>query len=64
MTTKIKNTIGTMCGALACVSVFAAVCVTEGKTPEQENMEMIIRCGGAVGFAVFALLWAKLKENN
>ena len=64
MKATIKNTIGTMCGALACVSVFAAVCVTEGKTPEQEKMEMIIRCGGAIGFAVFALLWAKLKENN
>ena len=62
MTTKIKNIIGTICGALACASVFAAVCVAEGKTPEQEKMEMIIRCGGAIGFAIFALLWAKLKQ--
>lgn len=62
MTTKIKNTLGTICGALACVSVFAAVCVAEGKTPEQEKIEMAVRCGGAIGFAFFALLWAKLTK--
>ena len=57
MTTKIKNTIGTICGALACVSVFAAVCVMDGS-----NNEMAIRCAGALGFAIFALLWSKLKQ--
>ena len=58
MTTKIKNTIGTMCGALACVSAFAAVCVMDGSAHE-----MAVRCGGAIAFAIFALLWAKLKND-
>ena len=58
MTTKIKNTLGTICGALACVSVFAAVCVMDGSTHE-----MAVRCGGAIGFAVFAFAWAKLKND-
>ena len=62
MKATIKNTLGTICGFMACVSVFAAVCVAEGKTPEQEKMEMAVRCGGAIGFAVFALLWAKLTK--
>lgn len=59
MKATIKNTLGTICGALACVSVFAAVCVVDGSAHE-----MAVRCGGAIGFAVFALLWVKLKENN
>ena len=63
MKATIKNTLGTICGALACVSVFAAVCVAEGKTLEQEKMEMAVRCGGAIAFAIFALAWAKLTEK-
>ena len=59
MTKSLKNTIGTICGALACVSVFAAVSVTDGSA-----YEMAVSCGGAIGFAIFALLWDKLKENN
>lgn len=59
MKATLKSTIGTMCGALACVSVFAAVSVVDGSAHE-----MAVRCGGAIGFAVFALLWAKLKDNN
>ena len=58
MTTKIKNTLGTICGALACVSVFAAVCVMDGSAHE-----MAVRCGGAIAFAIFALAWAKLKND-
>ena len=58
MTKSIKNTIGTICGALACVSVFAAVSVMDGS-----NNETAIRCGGAIGFAIFALLWAKLTND-
>ena len=58
MTKSIKNTIGTICGALACVSVFAAVSVMDGS-----SHETAIRCAGAFGFAIFALLWAKLKND-
>lgn len=57
MTTKLKDILGTICGALACVSVFAAVCVMDGSAHE-----MAVRCGGAIGFAIFALLWAKLTK--
>lgn len=56
MTTKIKNTIGTICGALACVSVFAAVCVVDGSAHE-----MAVRLIGVAGFITFTALWAKLK---
>lgn len=57
MTTKIKNTIGTICGALACVSVFAAVCVMDGSAHE-----MAVRLVGVSGFITFTALWAKLKD--
>lgn len=59
MTTKIKNTIGTICGALACVSVFAAVCVVDGSAHE-----MAVRLIGVAGFITFTALWAKLKEEK
>ena len=57
MTTKIKNTIGTICGALACVSVFAAVCVVDGSAHE-----MAVRLIGTAGFVTFTALWAKLTK--
>lgn len=57
MTTKIKNTIGTICGALACVSVFAAVCVVDGSAHE-----MAVRLIGVAGFVTFTALWAKLTK--
>ena len=57
MTTKIKNTLGTICGALACVSVFAAVCVMDGSAHE-----MAVRLIGVAGFITFTALWAKLKD--
>ena len=59
MTTKLRNTIGTACGALALVGLFAAVCVVDGSAHE-----MAVRCGGAIAFAVFALAWDKLKEEK
>ena len=58
MTRSIKNTLGTICGALACVSVFSAVCVTDGSAHE-----MAVRLFGVSGFVLFALAWAKLKEE-
>ena len=58
MKATIKNTIGTILGALACVSVFAAVSVTDGSAHE-----MAVRLGGAIAFAIFALAWAKLKND-
>ena len=58
MTRSIKSTIGTMCGALACVSAFAAVCVMDGSAHE-----MAVRLFGVSGFVLFALAWAKLKEE-
>ena len=58
MTRSIKNTLGTICGALACVSVFAAVCVTDGSAHE-----MAVRLFGVSGFVLFALAWAKLTEK-
>ena len=57
MTTKIKNTIGTICGALACVSVFAAVCVMDGSAHE-----IAVRLIGVAGFVTFTALWAKFKD--
>lgn len=57
MTTKIKNTLGTICGALACVAVFAAVCVMDGSAHE-----MAVRLIGVAGFITFTALWAKLKD--
>ena len=59
MTTKIKNTIGTICGALACVSVFAAVCVMDGSAHE-----MAVRLIGVAGFITFTALWARLKGGE
>ena len=59
MKATLKNTLGTICGALACVSVFAAVCVVDGSAHE-----MAVRCGGAIAFAIFAIAWAKLKEEK
>lgn len=59
MTTKIKNTIGTIFGALACVSVFAAVCIVDGSAHE-----MAVRLIGVAGFITFTALWAKLKEDR
>ena len=58
MTKSLKNTIGTICGALACVSVFAAVSVMDGSAHE-----MAVRLFGVSGFVLFALAWAKLKEE-
>ena len=57
MTTKIKNTLGTICGAIACVSVFAAVCVVDGSAHE-----MAVRLFGVAGFVTFTALWAKLTK--
>lgn len=57
MTTKIKNTLGTICGAIACVSVFAAVCVVDGSAHE-----MAVRLVGVAGFITFTALWAKLTK--
>ena len=57
MTTKIKNTLGTICGALACVSVFAAVSVMDGSAHE-----MAVRVFGTAAFITFTALWAKLKD--
>lgn len=57
MTTKIKNTLGTICGSLACVSVFAAVCVMDGSAHE-----IAVRLIGVAGFITFTALWAKLKD--
>lgn len=59
MTRSIKNTLGTICGALACVSVFAAVCVVDGSAHE-----MAVRLFGVAGFITFTALWAKLKEEK
>lgn len=59
MTTKIKNTLGTICGALACVSVFAAVCVMDGSAHE-----MAVRLIGVAGFIAFTALWARLKGGE
>lgn len=59
MTTKIKNTLGTIFGALACVSLFAAVCVVDGCAHE-----MAVRLIGMAGFITFTALWAKLKEEK
>lgn len=57
MTTKLRNTLGTICGSLACVSVFAAVCVVDGSAHE-----MAVRLVGVAGFIAFTALWAKLKQ--
>lgn len=59
MTTKLRNTLGTICGILAVAGAFAAVCVMDGSAHE-----MAIRCAGAVAFAVFGLVWAALKEGK
>lgn len=57
MKATIKNTLGTICGALACVAVFAAVCVMDGSAHE-----MAVRLVGVAGFIAFTALWAKLKD--
>lgn len=57
MKATIKNTLGTICGAIACVSVFAAVCVTDGSAHE-----MAVRLVGVAGFVTFTAIWAKLKQ--
>ena len=59
MNTKIKKIGKTACGVIACVALIAAVSVTDGSTHE-----MAVRLGGAIAFAVFALAWAKLKEEK
>ena len=56
---KTRNIIGTICGVLAVVGAFAAVCVMDGSAHE-----MAIRCAGAVAFAVFGLVWSALKEGK
>ena len=58
MKVTIKNTLGTICGFMACVSVFAAVCVTDGSAHE-----MAVRLFGVSGFVLFTALWAKLTEK-
>ena len=57
MTTKLRNTIGTTCGALALVGLFAAVCVVDGS-----NHETAVRLIGTACFVAFTALWAKLKD--
>ena len=59
MTTKIKNLIGTICGFMACVSVFAAVCVMDGSAHE-----MAVRLICVAGFITFTALWARLKGGE
>ena len=59
MKATIKNTLGTICGFMACVSVFAAVSVMDGS-----NNEMAVRLFGVAGFITFTALWAKLKEEK
>lgn len=56
---KTRNIIGTICGVLAVVGAFAAVCVMDGSAHETA-----IRCAGAITFAVFALAWAALKGGE
>lgn len=56
---QIKNAIGTICGAIACVSVFFAISVTN-----DSEHEMAVRLGGIIGFAVFAMLWSALKGGD
>ena len=59
MKMTIKSALGSICGALAIASMFAAVCVTDGSAHE-----MAIRVGGAIGFTIFSVLWSVLKGGE
>lgn len=57
MTTKLRQSLATFCGFSAAVSAFVAVSVADGSAHETA-----VRCGGAVAFVTFALLWDKIRK--